>query len=619
MTDPTTDKPAEAVRLIWENAEEASSAADGASAGQAPPDRGEPPGRTERPRPDRGLPEGCPVTPLGLQGDLYYYLDALDQLRELKAKDHSRLNLVSLFGDDEGALYKLWPRVTKDGAVIGWNPGKLAEELMAACARRGVWDVWGRLRGPGAWLADDGRLVLHCGDGLAISAPPAEPGTESTAEIKALRPAYHRPGPQERYVYPTAPAQPRPAEAPQTGQPEGPATALLELLSTWRWARGETDAFLMLGWICCAIVGGALRWRPAVWITGDKHTGKSTLHELLRLVMGDAIVSVSDATPAGIWQKLRHASLPVAIDEIEAEADNRRANQVVALARQASSGGLVLRGGADHQGAEFVARSCFLLSSILMPPLLSQDRSRLAILELGRLEAAVPPALEAAPLGLLGQGLRRRLFDQWPRFKATLEAYRAALTGPGGHTGRGADQFGTLLAVADLALYDWPPEGDTLAGWAEKLKAAGLAEVSDDLADHERCLEQLRGSIVDVFKGGRKQVLGAIVAEAAGRRGQDGTLPDVTEATATLALFGLKVELQAERQFLAVANKHRGLDQVFRDTHWAGRSGTSGGWVQALRRVPGMVRPKSALRFGAIRARCILVPLDAALGEEEEE
>ena len=377
MTETTPEGPAEAVRLVWENAEEAAAPAGAAQEGlpsEAPPGAQEgPPNRAERPKPGRGLPDGCPVTPLGLQGELYYYLDALDQLRELKAKDHSRLNLVSLFGDDEGRLYDLWPRVTKDGQVIGWNPGKLAEELMAACARRGVWDVWGRLRGPGAWLADDGRLVLHCGDGLAISDPPAEDGA---TPIKALRPAYQRPGPHERFVYPTAPAQPRPSEEVQLPNPNGPANNLLELLSTWRWARGETDAMLMLGWIACAVLGGALRWRPAVWITGDKHTGKSTLHELLRLVMGDALVSVSDATPAGIWQKLRHAILPVAIDEIEAEEDNRRANQVVALARSASSGGLVLRGGADHQGAEFIARSCFLLSSILMPPLLSQDRSR---------------------------------------------------------------------------------------------------------------------------------------------------------------------------------------------------------------------------------------------------
>jgi hypothetical protein len=75
-------------------------------------------------------------------------------------------------------------------------------------------------------------------------------------------------------------------------------------------------------------------------------------------------------------------TLPVFFDELEAEANNDRAQRVIKLARLASSEGVIFKGGSDHRATEFVARSCFYFTSILMPHMLSQDRNRMAILEL---------------------------------------------------------------------------------------------------------------------------------------------------------------------------------------------------------------------------------------------
>jgi hypothetical protein len=70
------------------------------------------------------------------------------------------------------------------------------------------------------------------------------------------------------------------------------------------------------------------------------------------------------------------------IDEAEAGADNRKITEVVELARVASSGDKMHRGGQDHQAHEFTLQSPFWFSSINIPPLEGSDRSRLAILEL---------------------------------------------------------------------------------------------------------------------------------------------------------------------------------------------------------------------------------------------
>src|SRR5690606_9963036 len=156
---------------------------------------------------------------------------------------------------------------------------------------------------------------------------------------------------------------------------------------------------------------------------------------------------------AGVWQELGYATLPVMLDEAEATEDNRQIDKLIRLARQASSGGMVLRGGADHGSAKFMARSCFLFSSIVIPPLEPADLSRLAILELGARRGRPPFAIKAAELRDLGEAMTRRLVDCWDRLPAALHAYRQALEAEG-MTARACDQFGTLLAVADVLLHD---------------------------------------------------------------------------------------------------------------------------------------------------------------------
>ena len=606
MTEETP-KPVEPVRLIFNNPQaidpkppegvpDAGGGGDGA------------PGDKPRRRRHGGLPDGCPVQPLGINGDWYYYLDEGQQLRELKGEKHSRLGVQSLFGKDIGFLYDAWPRQNADGDVTGWRPEKVAEALMGNAASRGVWDVFGRVRGPGGWLGPEGELVFHCGDGLIIGAPPAE---SDPGDIKPAGLAVLSPGQIGRFVYPTGAAIPRPADNPAPGGADGPARALLGALATWNWLRGEVDAVMLLGWIGAAMLGGALNWRPLVWITGDRSTGKSTLQKLVQDILGDAVISVSDATAAGVWQKIGHASLPVALDELEAEADNRRGQNVIKLARQAASGGLILRGGADHGGVDFRARSCFLFSSIRVPPLQAQDQSRMAILELAKLTSTAPPALTRARLNEIGRALRRRLIDQWPRFAETLEAYRAQLMAAG-HGGRGADQFGTLIACADLLLFDAVPDSEALLNWAESLAPEKLRETQDAALDHEVLIEYLRTQMSDIYGGGIKFSIGSLIAEAAGTPRRDHETADCDGANEKLGIYGLKVWTGKDgKAVLCVANNHQGAAKLFVGSQWAGAPGATAPWVRTLRKVPGW--REGNMRFNNVPSRCAVIPMDQVL------
>ena len=562
-----------------------------------------------RPQAEERLPPGCPVTALGVHGDTCYYLDAAQQLRPMAAKDHSRLGILKLFAPHDKFLYDTWPRMDKGGEITGWRPERAAECLMAAASERGIWDPSGRERGRGAWPGERGELVLHCGQRVLTVAP-----NERAWGDRIERP----PGLIGRYVYPAGEAAGIPASEPA---PVPPGQDLLELLETWHWKRASIDPVLLLGWIGAAIIGGALDWRPMVWITGSKGTGKSTLHELLDSVMGGTLLKLADASEAHIRQTLRHQTLPVLLDESEPEEDNRKLYALVKLARIAASGGTMGRGGSDHQAVEFTMRSAFCFGSILIPPLLGQDRSRIAVLDMGALAPdAARPDVSAERWGAVGAQLRRRMLDCWGRWDATLDWYRAEL-GRAGHTKRGQDQLGTLLAAADCLLFDGSVNAHTGGEWVSHLRAADLAELDDDDSDERRCVDHLLSQTVDPFRNGSRKSVAQWVRAAAA---MDGASPDQQiQAQDVLQTYGLRLRMivkdgAREPPTLAVANYHSQLAALFEGTHWAGRSGSMGVWVQALRRLPGAERA-GAVYFAGHTAKATTVPLDVLVPRRDTE
>lgn len=551
---------------------------------------------------DEGLYDGCPVTALGVEGGAYYYLDALRQLRSVTRHDQEAI--TSLWAGDDAALRAHWPRFGKpkaDGTalVTGFDAVAVRADLMRACSQRGVWSAANRVRGVGAWVSEDGdpRPVLHCGDAVLHGD------------------LWRAPGFRGEHVYPADTRQPRPH--PDPVEPiEGPGWELLRTVETWRLAGGATDARLVIGWIGCAMFAGALDWRPMLWITAPANSGKSTLNRLLIAVLGGdaAVVQSTDPSEAGIRQHLKLSARPVLLDEIESEADNKRVRDIIKLARQAASGGVVLRGGADHQGQEFKARSAFMFSSILIPSLLDQDISRLAVIDLQPFDGrAVAPRIDARHWRDVGSRLRRLIRDAWPRWTDTLDAYRSALAAAG-HSSRGCDQFGTLLAMSDVMLHPGLPDTDTIDESVSDVTAERVAQRFGTAADWERCLGYLVGQQLQRRWKDRQMTVGEMIAAAADLTW--GEPCSAAEANAELARVGLRVIGAKERASLAVANAHDGLRRLFEDTRWRTERGQTGVWAQSLRRAPGASPSDNTLSFARVTSRAWLLPVRLAISTE---
>ncbi len=563
---------------------------------ETPPDMPMPP----------GLPDDCPVVPLGVQGKICYYLDALCQLQEVHWKDHQRTIIQGMFG--AGArdyLRRHWPRKSQDKntgewITTGWMPEEVCFAMTQDCAAKGVWSPRARVRGAGAWKAVDGALILHCGN--RVFRFPVDGGTVTS----------NPPGVVGEHVYPAAAPTPRPWDDPQpAGRGDGPGWRLLGILKTWNWARPKIDPVLLLGWICAGMIGGALKFRPMIWIPGEFGTGKSSLQDLIKWLMGTTgLLSVANASAAGIQQTLGYASLPAALDEQESSADNRKVTSIVELAREASTGAVRVRGGSDQNAHSFNIQSAFVFSSILMPSMEPQDVSRFAVLDLRELvKGAKPPQIGEVEMGELGRRILRRLVDGWPRFAATLAAYRDMLMESGKHSGRGADLFGTLLACADLVLSDALPQPEALAQWAKLLDATKLAELDGAMNDKSSCLNYLVTSTLTDQHNRRERT----IAQWAGIAH---TEPGHTEearlhANQMLALHGLKIYPREGYHYLAVSNNHQGVAAIYRDTKWAATPGNPGVWRQSLGRLPGAVIGHQ-VKFPP-NNRAVLVPLSLFL------
>jgi putative DNA primase/helicase len=211
------------------------------------------------------------------------------------------------------------------------------------------------------WL-DDGRRVMHLGDRLLVD------GVET--KLTAHRSAY---------IY----EQARPLKV-TLGEPltDAQGKAFLAMCRAVAWAEPVRDGSLFAGWIVSALVGGALAWRPHLWMLAEGGTGKTWVHDNIVVpALGDlALILQGKTTEAGIRGELGHDARPVLFDEAETQSDidRVRMQQAIDLARQASSehAAPIVKGTKEGGSRRFIIRASFLFASINAGLTQAADESR---------------------------------------------------------------------------------------------------------------------------------------------------------------------------------------------------------------------------------------------------
>jgi hypothetical protein len=624
-----TKTGAGAIRDIWAASREALS--DMASAVQADPDPNLPragvkPGQWQG-APHDAMPPDCPVQVIGRDGDgVIWCRNATGDLRSIGPKDWTMSTISDLFSPYINYAFWAWPafgkekktdqatgEVTEILVVKRVERDKLFTCLGNEASKKPLFDPAKQHRGRGGWADSNGNFIWHSGKHLFQT---------RGHQIDRAQPQEH-----DGFLYTRQPETIRPWNG-RVAAEESPAIRILQQLRTWNWERPYLDPMLALGYIPVGLMGGALKARPHIFTTGGAGVGKSTLHQLFRQVLNGVVFATVDTTAAGIYQRMKQDALPVMVDELENKPGSSKATSVIELARVAYSGGEIARGGADHEGTTFQMHSSFFFSAINLPQMGIQDRTRLAILNLARLDA--PNGTGAGMLTKVesdGPMILRQVMDGWERFnKELMPKWWEVLAGQGLDS-RAIDTYGTLLAACELVV-GW--EAMEQAGLpvteldklGQIIGAATAPDRAEQLDNWHRCVIRLLQSTIDAWRDGQRPTVGGVMDQLA--RQPMATDVDLEDARKRLELVNLSVRGKGDGPsgqpsagpFLAVPHTGPQLAKLFAGTEWEGQ------WSLALKQgvKSGVVindRGKGQVKINGANLRCLLIDWQALKKYEE--
>jgi putative DNA primase/helicase len=390
---------------------------------------------------------------------------------------------------------------------------------------------------------------------------------------------------------------------------------IIDIASRFLW-EVPASGLLIAGWAALAPICGSLSWRPHIWLTASAGSGKSVLLDrfLGTLLDSLALWPEGSTSEASIRQELRADALPVIMDEAESneQADRKRIQDILALARVASSSGrgFVGRGGADGAAQRYVIRSMFLLCSISTALKQGADASRFAQLTL-RNPSFMPLEqrqahwteldrdLTAMITPTLGHRMALRSVAQIPVIRDSVAAFRRAAANRF-DSQRQADQYGTLLAGA------WSLMNTHVATEADAYQLIDANDWSEyreatEQSDEERCLarilqHQLR---VEGDRATYQRTAWELIELVRGTV----TCMEITAGVAEAHLGRIGLRVMDGR--LLVANTALGLQRILADTQWAHS------WATVLSRLPGAQKPGKVRFRGMERnSRAVSLPLD---------
>lgn len=620
MAKAQTQTGTRAIRAIWEKTRlEAMPAVDDPSPMQARD--GVRPGQWDG-APYHALPPACPVHVVGMDGEGgLWCVTATGDLRMIEKWDQRAI--ADLFAPHTYFPFWAWPgwgekkskdpetgEVSKVLAIPRIQVNDLFTCLVHAAKKKPLFDPAKQHRGRGGWTDKAGAFLWHSGTALWRS---------DGGRLQRAKPTEH-----DGFLYTRQPATIEPWQE-AVRQDESPARRILAQLRTWNWERPYLDPVLVLGWIVTAIMGGALKARPIVFTTGGAGVGKSMLHELVRNVLENVVFSAVDTTAAGIYQRMKHDALPIMVDELEAKPGSAKATAVIELARVAYTGGDIARGGQDHDGTTFRMHSSFFFSAILPPVMQPQDRTRMAILNLAKLDAsqtATRPDFTISDVD--GQMLLRQVIDGFADFSTRILPDWWGILHKQSLDSRAIDTYGTLLAAAEMVLGQEPLEEIGLP----VTEAARLGEIIGEATRPDRseisevwheCLARLLGSSIDAWKDGARPSVGGVMAQLAAVPSEI----DLKYARERLELVNLTALDKGglgdpgAGPYLAIPTLKNGpsLAKLFMGTKFE-----DGNWWNALKQAPAhiVVRgQKSTMRINGQPATVQLVDMAAYVAHAE--
>ena len=531
------------------------------------------------------------VNPLGYNEGVFYFLpERIGQVVELTTTQIGGINnLLYLASRNQFGC------IVDDPQKNSNITDRVPEELMNLCIRRGIYEP-SRVFGAGAWR-DDGVFRVNVGDSVYCQRRGFVPHSAvkgSGFYVKSRR----------RYDLTAEPLK------------NAEAYALRELCEMLTWRR-KISGLLLAGWLVIAVVGGALRWRPHVFLTGGAGSGKSTVvTQIVSPMLGDTAVRMDGgSTEAGLRANIKESSLPVLMDEFESESKTDAVNvqKILNWARKASSGGVIVNANDTYR-----AQSCVFFAAI--NPALSQraDIDRNTVLELVENKShdskehyqSILDKIHTTITPEYSKRMIRRTVDNIDALLHNCEVFAKQASRILGSQ-RAGDQIGPMLAGAYMLGSTRKVTDEQAKEWCDAQDWSWHYETQDG-TDSERLMQRILTSMVEHTFMDRtgKMPVGELIERV--RTGAEGS----RECIKTLGRIGIAVRDDK----VLIANSNSRLSDLLVGTAWTT-------YRPGLSRYPGAVAGEGTAWFsgGTGSQRYVEIPIvglidgfDAVEVDEEE-
>jgi len=259
------------------------------------------------------------------------------------------------------------------------------------------------IRGRGAWSEKNGDICYH--DGKCTIGQPSE-------KRMYVRKVQHSIG----------------LDAPRPSQKT--LKRVRDIVTEFTF-KTKVEACRLLNWATLAPFGGALPWRPALLVSGESGSGKSTVMDFVLRPLSVAFTATGGgSTEAGIRQAVANDSRAVIIEEAEGDtiAKKQLRDALFSLMRQSTSDDApqIVKGTAgDQKGLSFTMRSMFCFLSIDPTIEFSADDNRIFRIEMIKADSGREDHFKKLSVELRGlltpetcAGIRAMTFERLPEIIA---------------------------------------------------------------------------------------------------------------------------------------------------------------------------------------------------------
>lgn len=528
------------------------------------------------------------IRPLGIRHNsdestsFCFFTSNSNTIVNLKANEFTPSNLL-LLNSDVNYWKTLYPN--KSGSAV--DAIQAASSLMSQCYEVSEFSR-ARVRKSGVWK-DGTKIIVNTGNNLLIDKKPVD-----YADFKSS------------YIYCASNAK---LPAPTKALEKEKVDDFFNLLSKLSWKEKNQGPIYLLGWLFIAPLSGTLRWRPHIWITGARGSGKSWIHsEVVSKILYYGEISEGTSTEASIRQNLNSASIPLIFDEADGDKTNsaRRIDNIIEMLRSASSSVTPIKKGTPSgKVLEFLTRFSAALFSIKVGLEHSQDISRFTCLEMlaGNKEdfqICAPQIEEMLTSEFCDQFFYRSVF-MIDNFKKNFAVFSKVLQTIS--TARFADQHGTLLAGYYTALND-----DVVTTEMAEFICKNLVHIEDDLSsdtekDEDDCASHLANSIIK-DQHNQNYAVHELVRDVSSVASNPIKPNSYDFKVKTLGLSGISVSKCG--QFVHVSKKNAAVRKLFNGTSWSNRR-----WEGSLLRIFGAKDTTSKI-IGKVD-RAIKLPINAII------